>query len=241
MRGFVDTTRSGKRELRSHGKGFYRWDQFHAGSLCALELAQWQRAPRLNRLCLNRRFSQHRQRRRENRSASFRSGPGFADAICCARAKKVPSGVCVGTADLYDMHRKAGVEAYGSDVPTTKDYRESAGSQRCGRGDCRGCRFSASARGAGLCGGGQRCLLREADVAQRGRRTGDGEGRASGQAHLSGGQPAGEQYGCTRKPRRFIKSGRLGAVTLIEGSYGSQFAIRRMGVSSCAGCERGDD
>ena len=39
-------------------------------------------------------------------------------------ARKVSSGVCVGTADLYDMHRKAGVEAYGADVPTTRDYRE---------------------------------------------------------------------------------------------------------------------
>jgi predicted dehydrogenase len=29
----------------------------------------------------------------------------------------------VGTADLYDMHQQAGKEAYGADVPTTRDYR----------------------------------------------------------------------------------------------------------------------
>jgi predicted dehydrogenase len=31
--------------------------------------------------------------------------------------------VLVGIADLYDMHRQAGKEAYGADVPTTRDYR----------------------------------------------------------------------------------------------------------------------
>jgi predicted dehydrogenase len=51
-------------------------------------------------------------------------GTGIRGCDLLRSAKKVPSGVCVGTADLYNMHRKAGVEAYGSDVPTTKDYRE---------------------------------------------------------------------------------------------------------------------
>ena len=51
-------------------------------------------------------------------------GTGIRGCDLLRSAKKVTSGVCVGTADLYEMHRKAGVEAYGSDVPTTKDYRE---------------------------------------------------------------------------------------------------------------------
>ena len=50
-------------------------------------------------------------------------GTGIRGCDLLRSAKKVPAGVCVGTADLYDMHRKAGVEAYGSDVPTTQDYR----------------------------------------------------------------------------------------------------------------------
>ena len=37
-------------------------------------------------------------------------------------AQLVPNGVLVGTADLYDMHQQAGKEAWGADVPTTRDY-----------------------------------------------------------------------------------------------------------------------
>ena len=33
------------------------------------------------------------------------------------------TGECVAIADLYTMHQKAGQEAYGADVPTTRDYR----------------------------------------------------------------------------------------------------------------------
>ncbi len=51
-------------------------------------------------------------------------GTGIRGCDLLRSARKVASGVCVGTADLYDMHRKAGVEAWGADVPTTRDYRE---------------------------------------------------------------------------------------------------------------------
>ncbi|MGA8085821.1 MAG: Gfo/Idh/MocA family oxidoreductase [Terracidiphilus sp.] len=51
-------------------------------------------------------------------------GTGIRGCDLLRSARKVSSGVCVGTADLYDMHRKAGVEAWGADVPTTRDYRE---------------------------------------------------------------------------------------------------------------------
>jgi predicted dehydrogenase len=51
-------------------------------------------------------------------------GTGIRGCDLLRSAKKVQSGVCLGTADLYEMHRKAGVEAYGSDIPTTRDYRE---------------------------------------------------------------------------------------------------------------------
>jgi predicted dehydrogenase len=51
-------------------------------------------------------------------------GTGIRGCDLLRSARKVPNGVCVGTADLYDMHRKAGVEAWGADVPTTRDYRE---------------------------------------------------------------------------------------------------------------------
>ena len=51
-------------------------------------------------------------------------GTGIRGCDLLRSARKLQSGVCVGTADLYEMHRKAGVEAYGADVPTTRDYRE---------------------------------------------------------------------------------------------------------------------
>src|SRR5450631_2524582 len=50
-------------------------------------------------------------------------GTGIRGCDLLRSARKVPKGVLVGTADLYDMHRKAGVEAYGTDVPITRDYR----------------------------------------------------------------------------------------------------------------------
>jgi predicted dehydrogenase len=51
-------------------------------------------------------------------------GTGIRGCDLLRSARKLPNGECVGTADLYDMHRKAGIEAWGSDIPTTKDYRE---------------------------------------------------------------------------------------------------------------------
>jgi predicted dehydrogenase len=50
-------------------------------------------------------------------------GTGIRGCDLLRSAKKVPNGVCLGTADLYDMHRKASVEAHGADIPTTRDYR----------------------------------------------------------------------------------------------------------------------
>ena len=50
-------------------------------------------------------------------------GTGIRGCDLLRAAREVPTGVLVGTADIYDMHRKAGIEAYGADVPTTRDYR----------------------------------------------------------------------------------------------------------------------
>jgi predicted dehydrogenase len=50
-------------------------------------------------------------------------GTGIRGCDLLRAAAKVPNGECVGTADLYTMHQKAGVEAYGKDVPTVRDYR----------------------------------------------------------------------------------------------------------------------
>jgi predicted dehydrogenase len=50
-------------------------------------------------------------------------GTGIRGCDLLRSARQVPNGELVGTADLYDMHQKAGLEAYGWDVPTTRDYR----------------------------------------------------------------------------------------------------------------------
>ena len=44
-------------------------------------------------------------------------GTGIRGCDLLRSARKLPNGVCVGTADLYDMHRKAGVEAWGAAEP----------------------------------------------------------------------------------------------------------------------------
>jgi predicted dehydrogenase len=50
-------------------------------------------------------------------------GTGIRGCDLLRAAAKIPNGECVGTADLYTMHQKAGVEAYGKDIPTVRDYR----------------------------------------------------------------------------------------------------------------------
>jgi predicted dehydrogenase len=50
-------------------------------------------------------------------------GTGIRGCDLLRSARKVTTAECVGTADLYTMHQKAGQEAYGADIPTTRDYR----------------------------------------------------------------------------------------------------------------------
>jgi predicted dehydrogenase len=50
-------------------------------------------------------------------------GTGIRGCELLRSARTLPNAVLVGTADLYDMHRKAGIEAWGADVPTSRDYR----------------------------------------------------------------------------------------------------------------------
>ncbi|HEY3705976.1 MAG TPA: Gfo/Idh/MocA family oxidoreductase [Terracidiphilus sp.] len=50
-------------------------------------------------------------------------GTGIRGCDLLRAAAKVPNSECVGTADLYTMHQKAGVEAYGKEIPTVRDYR----------------------------------------------------------------------------------------------------------------------
>jgi predicted dehydrogenase len=50
-------------------------------------------------------------------------GTGIRGCDLLRAARLVPTGVCVGAADLYVTRHLAGKEAYGADFPTTSDYR----------------------------------------------------------------------------------------------------------------------
>jgi predicted dehydrogenase len=50
-------------------------------------------------------------------------GTGIRGCDLLRSARKAPTGVCVGAADLYVTRHLAAKEAYGSDFPTTGDYR----------------------------------------------------------------------------------------------------------------------
>jgi predicted dehydrogenase len=50
-------------------------------------------------------------------------GTGIRGSDLLRAARLVPTGVCVGAADLYDAHHQTAKEAWGGDIPTTRDYR----------------------------------------------------------------------------------------------------------------------
>jgi predicted dehydrogenase len=50
-------------------------------------------------------------------------GTGIRGCDLLRSARTVPTGVCVGAADLYETRHSAAKEAYGADIPTTGDYR----------------------------------------------------------------------------------------------------------------------
>ena len=50
-------------------------------------------------------------------------GTGIRGCDLLRSARNVPTGVCVGSADLYSTRLKAGIEAYGTEFDTSGDYR----------------------------------------------------------------------------------------------------------------------
>jgi len=50
-------------------------------------------------------------------------GTGIRGCDLLRSARNVPTGICVGSADLYSTRLKAGIEAYGADFETSGDYR----------------------------------------------------------------------------------------------------------------------
>jgi len=50
-------------------------------------------------------------------------GTGIRGCDLLRAASQVPTGVCVGAADLYSTRHTAAKEAWGAEIPTTGDYR----------------------------------------------------------------------------------------------------------------------
>ena len=50
-------------------------------------------------------------------------GTGIRGTDLLKAARQVPTGVCVGAADLYTTRHTAAKEAYGANIPATGDYR----------------------------------------------------------------------------------------------------------------------
>ena len=103
-------------------------------------------------------------------------GTGIRGCDLLRSASKVTSGICVGAADLYTTRHTAAKEAYGADIPTTGDYRRFLDDKNVDAVVVATSDHLAQAGDAGCGGGGQGCLLREADVAHGGGRGGDGGG-----------------------------------------------------------------
>jgi predicted dehydrogenase len=50
-------------------------------------------------------------------------GTGIRGCNLLQSARQAPAGVCVGAADLYSTRLEAAKEAWGAEIPTTRDYR----------------------------------------------------------------------------------------------------------------------
>ena len=179
------------RIARTQEKGFITWVQFHAENSSAWARARSPRAPRLNRFCWNPRFWPPAS----DRKIRFVSiGTGIRGCDLLRSARKLPNGECVGTADLYDMHRKAGVEAYGSDVPTTRDYRELLDRKDVDAVIVAVADFQHRRVVLDCMAAGKDVYCEKPMSHNVADGLGDGESGAGGQTHLPGRQPAREQH-----------------------------------------------
>ena len=147
-------------------------------------------------------------------------GIGMQGSGLLAGAITIPGVECVGAADLYDGRHTLAKEITGNpSLPTTPSLSGIARPQghRLHRGG--GARSLAQARRGGRLQRGQGHLLREAHVAQRGRRTRDGGGGAKEQSHRAD-RLAARQFRALRQGRELYKGGAIGDVEMVELTLG---------------------
>jgi predicted dehydrogenase len=116
----------GKRELRTHGKGFIHMHSISRRDFVRLGAGAMAAGAAAKSILLEPTVLAAQTGAAGSNDAKVRFasiGTGIRGCDLLRSARKVQAGVLVGTADLYDMHQKAGLEAYGADVPTSRDYR----------------------------------------------------------------------------------------------------------------------
>ncbi len=163
-------------------------------------------------------------------------GTGIRGCDLLRSARHVPTGVLVGTADLYDMHQKAGIEAYGADVPTTRDYRRLLD------------RKDVDAVIVAVADHQHRRVVLDAVAAgkdvycEKPMSHNVADGTAMVKAVQSGKRifQCGSQRVSNivyKKAAEIYASGRLGEVHYIEGTLRPQLAFGRLGLSGSARCQ----
>ena len=167
-------------------------------------------------------------------------GTGIRGCDLLRSARKVPTGVCVGAADLYATRHQAAKEAYGADIPTTGDYRtlldrKDVDAVLVATSDHHHRRVTLDAVAAGK---DVYCEKPMSHSVADG--FADGGGGAGEQAHLSGRQPAGE-LDSLREGAGDLSLGTAGRGARDRCAVEPQLAGRRVGVSDSARRQPGDD
>ena len=157
-------------------------------------------------------------------------GTGIRGTDLLRAARQVPTGVCVGAADLYTTRHTAAKEAYGADIPVTGDYRTLFDSKDVdavliATSDHLHRRVTLDAIAAG------KDVYCEKPMSHS---VADGQAMVAavraGQSHLPGRQPARQLHALRQGPRNLrLRPPRRGP--LHRRSMEPQLARRRMGLS----------
>ena len=160
-------------------------------------------------------------------------GTGIRGCDLLRSARKVPTGVCVGAADLYVTRHRRRQRGIRRGYSHHRRLPLAAGPQGCGRDpDCH-IGPSSPPRDAGRRCGRQGRVLRKAHVAQRRRRAGHGARRCS-RTSASSRPAASASAPFSTKGSGDLRIGTTGRGALDRCALEPQLAGRGMGLPHCA-------